>query len=116
MTNSVAALVPMRHDSERVPGKNYRSFAGRPLYHFIMDSLLACPLISEVVIDTDSPIIMEDASRHFPQVRLIQRPEHLRTGTTPMNEVLLHDVTQNLIKADHGTGVSNCSRPLSTSG
>jgi len=28
----VAAIVPMRHESERVPGKNYRPFAGQPLY------------------------------------------------------------------------------------
>jgi len=89
----------MRHHSERVPGKNYRPFAGRPLYHHILSSLLACSLIEEVVIDTDSPVIVEDASQHFPQVRLIERPEHLRAGTTPMNDVLLYDVSQ--IEADY---------------
>lgn len=94
MTSAVVALVPMRHHSERVSGKNYRSFAGRPLYHRIVESLLASPLITEVVVDTDSPVIMEDASRYFPQVRLIHRPEHLRSDTTPMNDVLLHDVSQ----------------------
>lgn len=90
----IVALVPMRHNNERVPGKNYRPFAGRPLYHRIIGNLLACPLISEVVIDTDSRKIMEDASQHFPQVRLIERPEHLRADTVPMNDVLLYDVTQ----------------------
>ena len=90
----VVALVPMRHHSERVPGKNYRPFAGRPLYHHIVTGLLACPLITEVVIDSDSPVILEDAAKCFPQVRLIQRPEHLRADTTPMNDVLLHDVAQ----------------------
>ena len=39
---SVVALVPMRHVSERVPGKNYRPFAGRPLYHRVVTTLLAC--------------------------------------------------------------------------
>lgn len=95
----IVALLPMRHHSERVPGKNYRLFAGKPLYHHIVDHLLACPLISEVLIDTDSPIIMEDAAKHFPQVRLIERPEHLRADTVPMNDVLLHDVDQ--AKADY---------------
>jgi CMP-N-acetylneuraminic acid synthetase len=84
----------MRHHSERVIGKNYRPFAGRPLYHHIISNLLACPLVAEVVIDTDSTVIMQDASQHFPQVRLIERPEHLRADTTPMNDVLLYDVTQ----------------------
>lgn len=84
----------MRHHSERVPGKNYRPFAGRKLYHHIVSSLLACTLVDEVVIDTDSPVILEDAAEHFPQVRLISRPHHLRDDTTPMNDVLLHDVSQ----------------------
>ena len=38
---TVVAIVPMRHTSERVPQKNYRPFAGRPLYHHIVRSLLA---------------------------------------------------------------------------
>ena len=94
MKPSIVALVPMRHRSERVPGKNYRPFAGRPLYHHIVTGLTACPLISEVAIDTDSPMIMGDAKQHFPQVRLLQRPEHLRAGTIPMNDILLYDISQ----------------------
>lgn len=94
MTASVVALVPMRHDSERVPGKNYRPFDGRPLYHHVVDSLLACPSISTVAIDTDSEIIAADAAATFPQVRLIERPAHLTDGHIPMNDVLLHDVSQ----------------------
>lgn len=90
----IAALVPMRHHSERVPGKNYRLLAGRPLYHHSISALLACPLIAEVVINTDSPTIAEDAARHFPQVRLIERPHHLRADTVPMNDILLYDVSQ----------------------
>jgi CMP-N-acetylneuraminic acid synthetase len=92
-------MVPMRHNSERVPGKNYRVFAGQPLYHHIVKNLLGCGLISEVVIDTDSATIMEDASRHFPQVRVIERAENLRADTVPMNEVLLCDVAQ--VEADY---------------
>lgn len=94
MTNGVAALVPMRHNSERVPGKNYRPFHGKPLYHYILETLLGCPHIKTVLIDTDSPFILEDAGTHFPEVQLIERPQHLRGGEVPMNEVLLHDVTQ----------------------
>lgn len=89
----IVALVPMRHHSERVPGKNYRPFAGRPLYHHIVSSLLGCPHIAQVVINTDSPVLMADVARHFPQVRLLERPEHLRPDTVPMNDVLLHDVS-----------------------
>ena len=41
----IVALVPMRHHSERVPGKNYRMLAGKPLFHHILDSLLLVPEI-----------------------------------------------------------------------
>lgn len=99
MAPRIVALVPMRHHSERVPGKNYKPFAGRPLYHHIISSLLQCPLISQVVIDTDSPVIMEDAAENFPDVTLIQRPEHLKAATVPMNDVLLHDVKE--IESDY---------------
>jgi CMP-N-acetylneuraminic acid synthetase len=95
----IVALVPMRHHSVRVEGKNYRSFAGKPLHQHIVKSLLACRLISEVVIDTDSPRINEEVSENFPHIRLINRPQHLRDDTVPMNEVLLHDVSQ--VDADY---------------
>lgn len=89
----VAALVPMRHDSERVPGKNYRVFAGRPLFHRIIESLLACELVDVVAVDTDSPDIARGCAEHFPEVVVIERPAHLRAGTVPMNDVLLHDTS-----------------------
>ncbi|MFC1922234.1 cytidylyltransferase domain-containing protein [Chloroflexota bacterium] len=96
--NKIVALVPMRHDSQRVKGKNYRLLAGKPLYHHIISTLLNCPEISEVVVDTDSQPIMEGIKLDFPQVRIIIRPEHLRAGEIPMNEVLLHDIFQ--VEAD----------------
>src|SRR2546426_11284574 len=98
MTATIAAIVPMRHHSQRVPGKNYRSFAGRPLYHHVIEKLLECPHISKVVIDTDSEVIDTDAAIHFPQVELVQRPAKLCDGARPMNDVLLH--TTSLVHAD----------------
>ncbi len=94
----IVALVPMRHHSERVPGKNYRQFAGKPLYAWIVETLLAVPEIAQVVVDTDSPTIMEGLRKAYPQVRVLERPEHLRDGRIPMNEVLLHDTAQ--VEAD----------------
>ncbi len=94
----IIALVPMRHHSQRVAGKNYRPLAGRPLYQHIIDSLLACPEIEQVVVDTDSPPVMEGLRLNYPQVQVIERPEHLRPDDTPMNEVLAYDTSQ--VEAD----------------
>lgn len=85
------ALVPMRHHSQRVPGKNYRNLAGRPLYHHIIETLLAVPEINEIVVDTDSDPVMNGLRENFPQVKIIVRPEHLRADDIPMNEILIYD-------------------------
>ncbi len=88
----------MRHHSQRVPGKNYRPLAGKPLYQHIIETLLSVPAISSIVVDTDSEPILEGLRRDFPQVILLPRPENLRTDTISMNEILLYDTSQ--VEAD----------------
>ncbi len=90
----IAALVPMRHHSQRVPGKNYRLLAGKPLYQHIIGTLLSCPEITEVVVDTDSQPVIDGLRQNFPQVRIIERPDRLRADTIPMNEILMYDTSQ----------------------
>ena len=87
----LAALVPMRHHSQRVPGKNYRPLVGRPLFHHIIETLLAVPEINEVVVDTDSEPVMDGLRKNFPSVKIIDRPKHLRADDIPMNDILIHD-------------------------
>jgi CMP-N-acetylneuraminic acid synthetase len=88
----------MRHHSQRVPGKNYRPLAGKPLYQHIIETLLSVPEIATVVVDTDSVPVMDGLRRDFPQVKIIERPDHLRADTVPMNEILMHDTAQ--VEAD----------------
>ncbi|MFN0253191.1 MAG: cytidylyltransferase domain-containing protein [Kofleriaceae bacterium] len=87
----IVAIVPMREHSVRVPFKNRRAFAGQPLYRWIVDALAACPSISEIIVDTDSPTILAD---HIDGVRMLERPEHLRADTLPMNDVLVNTTAQ----------------------
>jgi CMP-N-acetylneuraminic acid synthetase len=94
----IAALVPMRHHSQRVPGKNFRPLAGKPLFYYIVGTLLNVPQIGAVAVDTDSEPIMAGLRSDFPKVSIINRPEHLRADNVPMNDILLHDTHQ--IQAD----------------
>jgi len=89
----IAALVPMRHHSQRVPGKNFRTLAGKPLFHHIVTTLLAIPRIDPVVVDTDSEPIITGLRQHFPQVVILERPETLRGDQVPMNDILIHDTS-----------------------
>ena len=92
--SKLIALVPMRHHSQRVPGKNYRVLAGKPLFHHIIETLLAVPEIAEILVDTDSEPVMDSLRQYFPQVKIIDRPEHLRADDVPMNDILIHDTAQ----------------------
>lgn len=94
----IVALVPMRHDSKRVQGKNYRPMCGKPLYAHIVETLLSVPEISQIVVDTDSAPVLEGLAKDFPQVVALLRPENLTADTIPMNEILIHDTS--LVPAD----------------
>lgn len=112
-TPRIAAIVPMRHSSERVPGKNYRDFAGKPLFHRVVESLRDSGVFDTIVIDTDSDTIRDDCEAVFPDVTVLERPPHLRAGETPMNEVLLNTV--ETVDADYYLQ-THSTNPLLTAG
>lgn len=89
---TITALVPMRHHSQRVPGKNYRMLAGRPLYQHVISSLLQVKELTQIVVDTDSDEIIAGIEVNFPTVKILRRPEALRADTISMNEILMYDV------------------------
>lgn len=90
----ITALIPMRHHSQRIPGKNYRMLDGKPLFHHILLTLQQCPEITQIAVDTDSPEIMAGLREFFPEVKIIIRPSKLRADTVPMNEILIYDISQ----------------------
>lgn len=107
----IAALVPMKGHSERVPNKNLRQFNGRPLCHWILNTLNAASKVDELVVDTDSDDIAAEAERF--DVTVIERPEHLQGDYVSMNNILLHDIEQ--VDADLYLQ-THCTNPLLHSG
>ena len=45
----IKALLFMKEDSERVPNKNLRDFNGRPLFHWILETLSKSKYIEEIL-------------------------------------------------------------------
>lgn len=89
------ALLPMKGHSQRVPDKNMKDFAGKPLYHAIMNELLESRYISKVVINTDSERIKSDALINFKsRVIVIDRPNELCGDFVSMNEIINYDINQ----------------------
>ncbi len=95
----IAALVPMRHHSQRVPEKNFRDLGGKPLYHHILSTLTQVPEIEGIYVDTDSPIITAGLRKDFPDIQVIDRPDHLTTDETSMNRIIAHDLS--IVEADY---------------
>ena len=88
------ALLPMKAHSERVPDKNIRNFCGKPLYHAVLSTLLQSEYIHEVIINTDSDIIKEDAVKNFERVVIIDRPKEIQGDFVPMNDIIAYDLKQ----------------------
>jgi len=95
----IAALVPMRHHSQRVPEKNYRTLGGKPLFHHILSTLKGVPEIINIFVDTDSPPIKAGIKQFFPSVQVIDRPENLCADDVSMNRIIAYDLS--LIQADY---------------
>ena len=66
----------MKTHSERVPGKNMRELCGRPLFHWILDALNNSGVVDEIIINTDSEEIAENAQKYF-DVTIHMRPDYL---------------------------------------
>lgn len=93
------ALVPMKAHSERVKEKNIRDMCGKPLFYYIIETLQKCNNVDKIIVDTDSDIIKEKLITDFRDVIVLDRPQDLRDGNTPMNSIIAHDLKH--IKGDY---------------
>jgi len=93
----ITAIVPMKGNSERVPGKNLRIFNGKPLFYWIIKELESCGI--EIYVDTDSEEIVQAVTAHFNDVCIIMRPDNLKGDAVSMNSIIEYDLTH--IQSEH---------------
>jgi CMP-N-acetylneuraminic acid synthetase len=83
----------MKANSQRVKGKNFRPLHGKPLFRWILDSLLAVKEIDQVVINTDArAILAENGLNDSDRVRIRDRKPELCGDTVSMNLILADDI------------------------
>ncbi len=87
MSGTVTAFIPLKGHSERVPGKNLRDFAGRPLFHVIVDTLVRARTVDAIWIDTDDDAIAESASG-LEGVHVIRRRPDLVGDDVSVNRLI----------------------------
>ena len=92
----MVALLPMKAQSVRVVSKNFRKFAGRPLYRWVLETLLKVPDIEKVVINTDARKILEASGLRDGdadgRVQIRDRKPELCGDLVSMNLVIADDV------------------------
>jgi CMP-N-acetylneuraminic acid synthetase len=83
----------MKANSQRVKGKNFRALLGKPLFLWILDSLLAIEEIDEVVINTDARhILAENGLTDGPRINIRDRVPELCGDEVSMNLILEDDI------------------------
>jgi CMP-N-acetylneuraminic acid synthetase len=93
MSASVIALLPIKAHSSRIPNKNFRSFCGKPLYRWILDSLLELNEIDKVLINTDAhDKLIETGLPQSERVQLRSRRAEICGDTVSMNTILADDI------------------------
>jgi CMP-N-acetylneuraminic acid synthetase len=87
------ALLPLKGHSARVPGKNFRPFAGKPLVRHMLDTLLAIDDIERVVINTDARDRLEALGvAALPRVTIRDRRPEICGDLVSMNRVIEDDL------------------------
>jgi len=89
----VVAIIPIKHHSQRLPGKNFRMVGGKPLYRWILETLVNTQSIKRVIIDTDSPIILNNKELNLLspcKIRILERAQTLRGPTVSTNTIIKH--------------------------
>lgn len=95
----ILAYIPARGGSKRIPGKNIKKFAGKPLIAHTIEQALTCKLADRVVVDTDSPEIAKIAKKYGAEVPFI-RPAELAQDKSMAIDTILY--TLNRLETGHG--------------
>jgi len=89
MNDERVAIIPARSGSKRIPGKNIRPFAGKPMIAHAIAKAVESGMFSRIIVSTDSEEIAATARSYGADVPFM-RPASLACDHTPTAPVLLH--------------------------
>ena len=96
------AIIPARGGSKRIPGKNIKLFAGKPLIAYSIEAAKASGLFDKIMISTDSEEVAEVAKAFGADVPFI-RPQTLSNdvvGTRPVTNHAIKFCIENFYKPE----------------
>lgn len=91
--NNITALLPMKANSERVKGKNFRILGDRPLFEWMLQKLIDIKIIDKIIINTDALNILEKFSIVDNEKVEIRERHHTICGDlVSMNKIINDDL------------------------
>lgn len=85
----ILAIIPARAGSKRLPGKNWRLLAGRPLADYAMAAANAATLLTDIVVNSDSEEVLA-LGHGYANFHCIPRPAALSTERSPAIDYVTH--------------------------
>ena len=107
MDKKIYAIIPIKYNSERVPGKNFRLMNGKPLFYYIINTLLKCNYIDKIFINIDNELTEENVNKFFLEevnnklIELYYRPKELFGGNVPTNKLFIDMIEKMNLNADY---------------
>ncbi len=89
---NIVGIIPARGGSKRLPGKNIKLLAGKPLVAYTIEAGLKSKFINKLIVSTEDEIIAAVAKNFGAEI--IMRPEELAQDTTKTAPVLVHVVEE----------------------
>jgi len=86
------AIIPARGGSKRIPHKNIRQFAGKPIIAYSIQAALECELFDKVIVSTDDEQIANIARQYGAETPFL-RPTNLADDYTGTNAVVKHAIS-----------------------
>lgn len=84
--NSVVAIIPVKENSNRFPGKNYHLIDGVPLFWYSVKPFLESRFVHDIYVSTNSPYVEEYCKKN--NVGIIFRGINCSDDNEPLLDVL----------------------------
>ena len=110
---SSIGIIPARSGSKRVPGKNIRPFAGKPLIAYPIESMLRSGIFDRIIVSTDSPEIAEIARACGAETPFL-RCKELANDETATIDVVIDTIQQLRLPDSVGVCCAYATNPFLT--
>lgn len=87
------AIIPARGGSKRIPRKNIKEFAGKPMISYAIAAAAECDIFDHIIVSTDDSEIADIAKSYGAEVPF-ERPADLADDHTPTVPVVAHAISE----------------------